>query len=119
MLPCLNKESLNYDLEGVDKIIISSIFVIAGEDDEYSALKAAADLQCSECSADTFPSMPALRKHVHEEHGLELEKHVCSRCGACFVLKNQLEKHLALHSALTQVNILISVTQVKLLIIHR
>ena len=71
--------------------------------DEVGSIDGECLLNCSHCDSN-FSKLCSLRDHLSSVHGFHLEKHVCSKCGADFSLKSQLEKHLALHSPTSQVS---------------
>ncbi len=59
-------------------------------------------LRCSHCEA-SYPHIDALRAHMEAAHPDKPNKNICDKCGAAFVLRTQLEKHLTFHSPTSQV----------------
>ncbi len=59
-------------------------------------------LRCSHCES-SYPQIGALRSHMEETHPDKPNKNICDKCGAAFVLRTQLEKHLTFHSPTSQV----------------
>ena len=61
-------------------------------------------LRCSHCEC-SYPQIGALRSHMEEAHPDKPNKNICDKCGAAFVLRTQLEKHLTFHSPTSQVRV--------------
>ncbi|KAL5010066.1 hypothetical protein ScPMuIL_012371 [Solemya velum] len=59
-------------------------------------------LRCIHCG-EGFTRASLLRDHMHAHHPEHPIKYLCPKCDETFLLKSQLDKHLALHSPTSQV----------------
>ncbi len=59
------------------------------------------DAKCPHCEK-SFDRLYLLKEHWHSEHGEKTTRFSCPQCDVSFVLKAQLEKHMALHSPSSQ-----------------